>query len=270
MKRTFITAVFLISIFSLVGIVGAQESPARIWVSAPVQQAAAGEEVAINIHVSGAAGIYGSSFKLAYDPQALEVVSNENGAVTVGSFFGDEPNFPLANTAADGVIEYAMTLVQPAEPVSGDGILGTITFRALQDTPVEVTAVEASLVAPQFTEINGRKVAQSMNTITPEITGQMNASADIPEMISAEPDIFSDGGVSTASVAAALAANPQATTNTVENAPPLVLQPVPYIPTASTNPIIILAGLLFIVGVGLLVVSVGLYTRMRGMNLLSE
>ncbi|MBI5670809.1 MAG: hypothetical protein HZC41_22685 [Chloroflexi bacterium] len=269
MRRTIITTLLLL-IFSIISTAGAQDNPARIWVSAPTQQAAAGDEVVVSVNVSGAAGIYGSSFKLAYDPQALEVVASDDGPVTVGSFFGDAPNFPLANTAADGMIEYAMTLVQPAEPISGDGVLGTVTFRALQDAPVTVTPVEASLVAPEFTEVNGRKVAQSMNTITPEITGQTDALTTSPELISAEPDISSDPGVSTASVAAALAENRQTGITSADAAPPLMLQPVPSITSSSTNPAIMLAGLLFMVGVGLLVVSVGMYTRMRGMNLLSE
>lgn len=267
MKRKIITALLIALSLSLIWTAGAQENPASIWVETPVQQAAAGEEVELAIHISGAEGVYGSSFKLAYDPQALEVITSDGSAITVGSFFGDEPNFPLVNTAADGVIEYAMTLVQPAEPVSGDGILGTIKFRALLDTPIEVTPVEASLVAPEFTEINGRMVAQSMNTIVPEIAGQTSAPAAEPEMMSEEPEVVMDGsGVSTASVADALAAS----SAPEPELPLLELQPVPVIGITSTNPAVILAGVLFMIGIGLLVVSVGLYTRMRGMNLLSE
>ncbi|MBC6936744.1 MAG: hypothetical protein DWB42_13015 [Chloroflexi bacterium] len=235
---------------------GALDAAPRVWLSAAAEQAAAGQSVVITVHIAGAAQIYGGSFELAYDPEVLEVVLAEGGeAVQPGDFFGSAPNFPLMNSAGAGVIEYAMTLVQPAEPVSGDGVLGTITLRALKDTVVQVTPVEVSLVSPQFVEVDGRKVAQSINTIVPEVAGlDTTAIAQNPP---------AQSGVAAVSLADTAKAPAEAAVNVpVESA---------MAAARSANDLaFILAGALFMVGMALLVISVGLYTRMRSIHVAGE
>lgn len=279
MKPILSTAALLaIVIASLTFLTAAQENSARVWLTFSAEQATTGQEVTVTVNVSGAEAIYGSSFKLSYDPQVLEVVTTDDAAVHPGSFFGDAPNFPLTNKAEGGVIEYAMTLIQPAEPVSGEGVLGTITLRALTDTAVLVTPLDASLVSPQFTEVNGQKVAESMNTVQPQIAESSisPAAAQNTEPVVQQPIPTADNGgaaVASVSVAGALAAQPSAPQtdgNTAVSVPNLVLQPVPVIPRMSTNPALIFAAMLFLLGIGLLVISVGMYTRMRSVNLLGE
>lgn len=275
MKHKLSTALlFAVMIFSLMFFVSAQENTTHIWLSTSAEQATAGQEVTVTVNVSEAEAIYGSSFKLSYDPQVLEVVTVEDAVVQSGSFFGDAPNFPLTNKAEAGTIEYAMTLIQPAEPVSGEGILGTITLRALTDTAVVITPVEASLVSPQFAEVDGRKVAQSMNTIRPELAeNSVNpVVAQNPEPVVQEA-APADDGIAVASVADALAARqaaPEVGEQVTMPAPSLVLQPVPILPSTSFNPALIFSAMLFLMGIGLLVISVGMYTRMRSVNLLGE
>ncbi len=259
MKTKVFTAVLIVVSLLWAFSVGAQSDEPRVWLTTSAEQANAGDEVIVMVHISGAVEVYGGSFKLTYDPQAFEVVLIDSAAVQPGSFFGVAPSFPLANKAEAGVIDYAMTLVQPAEPVSGDGVLGTITLRALQAAAVTVTPVEASLVSPQFTEIDGRKVAQQMNKITPEL-----AQTTVTEIVAPLP-AESNGAtasVATASVAGALAAQAPAPGQ-------LEFLPVPVIASPPTSsPAFIFAALLFMMGMGMLVVSVGLYTRMRSTNLL--
>ncbi len=250
-----LTIILVLSVLMMVfSSAGAQDAQPRVWLSAATDQAAAGQSVEITVHIAGAAQVYGGSFELAYDPELLEVVLADGGeAVLPGDFFGDAPNFPLMNSAGAGSIEYALTLVQPAEPVSGDGILGTITMRALKDTAVQVTPVEVSLVSPQFVEVDGRKVAQSMNTITPEVAGL--------GVVTIAQNPPADAGVATASLAgAAKAPAPEAAVVTISGEPVMAERAV-------TDLAFILAGALFMVGMALLVISVGLYTRMRTINL---
>lgn len=280
MKHILSTAALLaIVIASLTFLTAAQENSARVWLTFSAEQATTGQEVTVTVNVSGAEAIYGSSFKLSYDPQVLEVVTTDDAAVQSGSFFGDAPNFPLTNKAEGGVIEYAMTLIQPAEPVSGEGVLGTITLRALTDTAVLVTPLDVSLVSPQFTEVNGQKVAESMNTVQPQIAESSISpvvAAQNAEPVVQQPIPTADNGgaaVASVSVAGALVAQPSAPQtdgNTAVSVPNLVLQPVPVIPRMSTNPALIFAAMLFLLGIGLLVISVGMYTRMRSVNLLGE
>ncbi|MCB9452500.1 MAG: hypothetical protein H6672_13775 [Anaerolineaceae bacterium] len=163
--------IFASMIFALTtGIVGAQGS-ARVWLTSDKTDVQTGDEVVVTIHVEGAQNVYGTSFKLAYDPALLEPVMTNNQAVTAGDFFGNKSSFALKNTATDGTVEYALTLTQPAAPVSGSGVIGTLTFHALADGAVAVTPLEASLVAPQFEEVDGRMVARSIQQITTQIDG---------------------------------------------------------------------------------------------------
>jgi len=131
--------------------VGAQDS-LRIWLSSEIAQATAGQEFVVTVNVTGANQVYGGSFQLLYDPQVFEVILVDNQAVSPGAFFGSEPSFALKNMvdATTGTVDYALTLTQPAVPVTGEGMLGTVKFRALQDAPVVITPAGAQLVSPDL------------------------------------------------------------------------------------------------------------------------
>jgi hypothetical protein len=228
------------------------------------EQITSGQEFAVAINIQGGSQLYGGSFEITYDPALMEVIPGENNvAITPGTFFGAGPSFTLTN-AADaslGSITYALTLTQPAEPVSGDGQIGTLRFRALGDGAIKLELVESSLVSPEFTQVDGRLVAQKINSIeaqpAPMVIGAISGTdttvaaappVDLAEQALAAPPIVAEAPVtngSTASVAAALSGTP------VVEAP------------QNGSRILIFAGLLFAFGMALLTISVGMYTRMR-------
>jgi Cohesin domain len=227
------------------------------------EQATAGQTVTVDVNISGATGIYGGSFKLTYDPQFFEIVQTDNKPVTPGAFFADEPGFALRNVVdpAAGTVEYALTLMQPAKPVSGDGILGTITLRALQDAPVVVNAVAASLVAPEFAEVDGHMVAQKVNQVTVQIEGQA-APATTTDSASASVSAASVAPTS-AAAPAQMFTNPQlsASVSVQANAAPSV---IPQETVQRTDSIVSTLAVAFLaLGVILLTLSVGMYSRMR-------
>ncbi|MBZ0281000.1 MAG: cohesin domain-containing protein [Anaerolineae bacterium] len=250
-------------IFAVIGIVllvaanlfavGAQDAAPRIWLASDLTQAAIGQEFSITVNVDGAEQIYGSSFKLSYDPLAFEVVITEGKAIVPGAFFQDQPGFELKNAASaqTGVIDYALTLMQPAQPVSGGGVIGTITFRALQDAPVVITATEASLVSPEFAEIDGRLVAQRINQVTAQIDNTLAQSTTVVAQSSTNNE-----------EAASMFVNPELagiTAESPESAAPVNVSPAPR----SNDVALIFAGVFFTAGLVLLTVSVGMYSRMR-------
>lgn len=246
-NRTFPLLLLLCVISAIsVSLLRAQSAVPGVWLSSDTARVTAGQEFTVTINVVGAVQAYGSSIKLTYDPAVLEVITADNQAVTPGSFFGEAPSFPLKNAAdlQNGVIEYAVTLTQPALPVDGDGILGTIRFRALVETPVTVTPVEASLVSPEFTEVDGRLVAQRINTVQAQIMATTLGNAQ-PLSVSA-----SGGNALT---------NPESAVNRslVDTAP-------------FGGMITMVAAAFFISGLGLLVLSVVMYSRMRSFNLMGK
>ncbi len=259
-----VVSVLMIVLLSIsLAVVGAQEASTRFWLSPDVEEVLAGETVTLGINVSQAEGVYGTSFKLAYDPTAFEVVPTENKPVVPGEFFADEPGFALRNVndPQAGVIEYALTLMQPAQPVTGDGILGTVTLKALKDTPVNITVQEASFVAPEFKEVDGRMVAERVNQVPVQIENAGDnatvssvavqpASASVsvtqPEVDPAVAAMFNNAALDNTAIAqqheheAALAAARQ-----------------------SDDVVLIFAGFFFIFGLVMLTLSVGMYSRMR-------
>lgn len=233
---------------------GAQENAAtRVWPSASLAAVSAGQEFEVNVLVEGATQAYGASFTLAYDPAALDVITERDGAVERGAFFGDRPHFLLKNArdGQRGSVEYALTLVQPAEPVSGAGVLGTVRFRALADAPVAVALTEAALVSPQFAQVDGRIVAQQMNAVQP-IIGDLVVAAQAAETEVAAP-----------SAPAGSAAQPGAVTVSVGAA---AAQSAVAAPGANNQIAIIITGVLLLAGVLLLLLSIGMYTRMRTLS----
>jgi hypothetical protein len=255
-----------------VWIAGAQDTTPRIWLTSPVEQATAGQEFTVTVNVGGANQVYGGSFQLLYDTQLFEVVVTDTKAVTPGSFFGDAPSFPLKNgaDAMGGTVDYALTLTQPAQPVSGDGVLGTVTFRALKDAPVSILPAKASLVSPEFTEVDGRLIAQKINqveaqiaeTVVGDTAAPVVASAPVTTAIEEQPAVVvaPTADTATASVSVSASAN-QPVDTTVASAP---VSGAPAVSERQVNSrVLIVAGLFFLAGLVLLITSVGMYSKMR-------
>lgn len=240
----FLQTLLLSAALMLVGIaaISAQENRPAVWLSLPTQEVAAGQEFTVDVNVTDGVGVFGGSLLLSYNAQILEVIAQDNQVLVPGDFFKGQTGFTLVNAAKpqDNLIEYAMTLTQPSEPVSGSGKLGTVTFRALADGPVEIVPLEARLLSPQFTEVDGRKIARQVDEIEAAVQG---VSLDV-------------GGT------AASASAPE-----VQQ-----IQPQPAAPTLSrlstglrntTMPVLIAGGLLFMIGLALFMTSVGTYVKLR-------
>lgn len=261
----FVSLIVLV-LFAQVFAAGAQSPDPRLTLVPDVTEATVGQTVTVNVTISGAAGVYGGSFKLSYDPQLFELVQTDNKPVTPGAFFADEPGFALRNAAdtSVGTVEYALTLMQPAQPVSGDGSLGTITLRALQDGPVVVSALNASLVAPEFTEVDGHMVAQKVNQVAVQIEGQAPEQAAVVNADTAASTSASASVVPTADPAAAkMFTNPQLSASaSVQNSASVSVIPAETI-RRTDNIVSVLAVMFLVMGVVLLTLSVGLYSRMR-------
>jgi hypothetical protein len=248
------------------GAVGAQDTinAPTLSIAADAEQAAVGQTVNLTVNVSGAVNVYGTSFKIAYDPSAFEVIVTDGEAVAPGAFFANEPGFALRNIAdaSQGVIEYALTLMQPAKPVTGDGILGTIMLRALKDSPVAISVTQASFVSPEFTEVSGQLVAQKVNQIAAQIetspvtVASASASASVGQV--SPPVTAVDPNQVTMFNNPALKASPQA-----EHGHDAA--PVTDTTFMLRNDGLMMASAIvfFFVGIVLLTVSVGMYSRMR-------
>ncbi len=250
----------LLLILMSIGLIGQSVVSAqsgKISLTVPVDQVSMGETVAVTIAVQDVAGVYGGSIELSYDPQILEVLQPENQPVTPGDFFANQPGFPLKNVAdvTTGSIEYAMTLRQPAQPVTGSGSLGTLQFRALQDGAVQINVVAASLLSPRFEVVNGQTIARSVDEVPVEVQGlTLNIGAGGQTVVQQTP-VPAVTEVQSQAVAAVPQSAPVAS---VPQSAPLYVQPAPPL-----SPVVMAGLAFFVVGLLLFTFSLGTYVRLR-------
>jgi hypothetical protein len=153
------------------------EETTRIYLQ-PVS--AADQTVTVNVMVDHVDNLYGAEVTLVYNPAELSVTDanpeQEGVQITGGQLLPPEQGFVVVNKAdpATGIITFAMTLLNPAPPVSGSGALAQIVFTRLPHAPSTIDFTNATLVAVNMQTIPAQL---SPLTIDPN-TAAVTASAD--------------------------------------------------------------------------------------------
>ncbi len=86
-----------------------------------------------NIRLDNVAGLAGVELQAAYDPTILEAQDADPGKEGVQATWGTflKPDFVARNLASSqGRVDLVVVQVPPSQPVSGSGVLATITFKA--------------------------------------------------------------------------------------------------------------------------------------------
>jgi hypothetical protein len=111
----------------------------QLQLSANKLEVKVGKKVTVEVLVKNAPAIYGADVRLAFDPRLLEVVDadkkTEGIQVKPGKLLDADKGFFLQHAVDNeaGTIDYALTLLNPAPPAEGNGLLMRITFRAKVD-----------------------------------------------------------------------------------------------------------------------------------------
>ncbi len=113
--------------------VAAQEQT-FLSLEAPATTLQTGQEYEITIRIEGAPEVWLADVAIAYDPDLLYVIGTRAGSpVQSGTFFTPESIFIARNNVQSGEIKYTISLLAPANPVSGSGVIGT--FRIFPIAP---------------------------------------------------------------------------------------------------------------------------------------
>ena len=256
MRQRIISFLFALLCLVSVSAAGAQDAP-RLWWSADPSDVKSGQQTTLRIQVSAADQIYGVSFQLMVDPTAFEVVLNDQVPVTMGALFGGQPGFAVQNSvdAQTGRVDYALTLTQPAKPVSGDGELATVTLRALKDAPVQVTVMNASLVSPEFEDVNGTLVARSIQQIPVQVADASGALPASDAVAAVDAQSGANGSLPAAFNHIDLTQTAVETVPSAES-PATVGSPI-------LSPLTVATVVFFLGGALLLLVSLWMYSRIR-------
>lgn len=165
------------------------QSPALVRIDPVELIIQMGEEGHASVIVEGVDDLYGLEFHLSYDPQLIEVLDanpdQENVQLEVGDFLKD--SFVAVNKADSNVgrIDYAVTLLNPAPPVSGSGVIAIINFKAknLGSSPIKVDQV--ILVSKEAVEIPSSS-QEGKITVSEETAEQAAQASDADQQRATE------------------------------------------------------------------------------------
>lgn len=118
-----------------------------------------GQAVTADVMVENMTNLYGVEFNLKFDPAAVSVADADPAAdgvqIETGTFLPVEQGFVVLNQVNpdEGTIRFAMTLLNPAPPVSGNGALARVTFNLGSGGPSSVDVTDAKLVSADLQTI---------------------------------------------------------------------------------------------------------------------
>jgi hypothetical protein len=126
------------------------------------------ETIPVEVWVNNVAALYGADVKVSFDKIVFEVVdanlAKPGIQVQAGSFLS--PDFVVHDEADNtaGTLEYTVSQAAPSLPVSGNGVLFTIRFRAKSSA----TASALHFTQAQLTDLDGLLLAVTLvdNTVT--------------------------------------------------------------------------------------------------------
>ena len=148
-SRRWIGLVVLVStLFSLPVVLGSA-SGATVSLSPSSSQVNVGATTTVNIRVASVTSLYGAEVHLTFNPALLEVVDSDGGTAGVqiqpGTFLSADFTAQNVVDQAAGKIDFAVAQMPPNQPVSGDGVLATITFKGRADGSSNVGFVSVIL-----------------------------------------------------------------------------------------------------------------------------
>jgi hypothetical protein len=175
-----ILAIALISLFPAIN--GKANAGAVLHFDPATLEIQSAGQGSVDIRLDEVADLYGLELHLQFDPSILEVVDADVNLaglqIGAGELLGD--GFVAVNQADNitGEIDFAVTLLNPAEPRSEGGVIGTITFRALKDGSSPLRIENAILATRDGIEIQAEWQDGAVNV---SATGQASDQADSGE-----------------------------------------------------------------------------------------
>jgi len=135
----------------------AVEPNAVLFMEAPSEEIAVGDEITVTVRISDVVNLYGIEFTLNFTPTELQVVDADPGKDGVQITPADcpKPDIELTNVVSDtaGTIEYAVSQWNPTPPFSGDCSVAHIRFKTLEATTAPVRFAEWLLSDDDFNQI---------------------------------------------------------------------------------------------------------------------
>jgi hypothetical protein len=201
-KLTVTSLVTMIAVMLTASLAWAQDG-ARVF---PLPLESPEGTLVVDVMAENVADLYGAEFRLTYDPSVVAVqdFKPEQDGVQIesGTLLPSGKGFVVANQVDEtaGTVIFAMTLLNPAPPVTGSGPLARVTFKILQDTPSTINVEHAKLVAVDLQTIPSRTEAFAIGDTSgqqpaspPDAPGSEAPAVPAPAETAPEPVVEEEG-----------------------------------------------------------------------------
>jgi hypothetical protein len=158
-----------------------------------------GEQATVVVRVENVASLYGLEFHLQFDPKFIEIIDANPDKADVQIGEGDflKGGFVAVNRADNktGAIDFAVTLLNPAGPVDGSGVIASITIKALAEGTSPLKIVQAILATRDATEIHSLwqdgavQISGSGKTPEPTILSMVEAALPLGATLIATQEV---------------------------------------------------------------------------------
>jgi hypothetical protein len=134
----------------------AQENQAALQFAPSPLELMPGGQGKVNIFVQNVQNLYGIEFQLAFDPDLVEVIDVDPGKAGVQIWPADwwKDGFVALNQVDNmtGRIDFAATLLRPAQPVGGTRAIAVIPFAA-RKTGSGTLGIESAILSTRNAEV---------------------------------------------------------------------------------------------------------------------
>jgi hypothetical protein len=144
--RTVLAAIILLSVVTFTQQPAAARGQTLVRLSPREPQVGEDSTASLEVQLENVENLYGFDIRLSFDPNVVEVVDADPDVDVIQVQHGNLLNldFVVRNGAdnAEGTVWYAITQMNPSEPVSGSGVAFTVTFRGKEagaTSPLRIT-----------------------------------------------------------------------------------------------------------------------------------
>ena len=157
-----IRLIFLLLVFISSSTIFAQDSTTLLQINSDTQAMETGQSYTLRFEIHDVNELWAANMLLQYDPQYIYVVGTKSGSpVKIGDMMldGGGTIFNSVN-AEQGQLNYAVSMFNPADPVSGTGVIGTFEIVPLLAGTTQLTFSKAELLSVNFSfDANGQRVS---------------------------------------------------------------------------------------------------------------
>jgi hypothetical protein len=118
-----------------------------------------GQTYEVNIRLDDAMEVWLADIQISYDPAMIYVMRTRSGSpVSQGALFDPASSAVIRNEVQDGLVFYTTSMLAPAQPVNGSGVIGTLRIYPLAPGQTQLIFSRGQLSKAIFEIRDGQRI----------------------------------------------------------------------------------------------------------------